>query len=260
MKKFIITESEKNDIRKMYGLIKEDINQELLNYGNNYIDNHNCDEIYNDLVKFQSAVNSGNPEMSDEDKKELDDNLNQMKTFKGLACGRVKKEMKKNFAKQSKEEPEKLKKYMCWFATNITNTNLTSCTEEPKIDDNKSDKKDEPVVNKPVVKSNPTVKTGVTTQSVTNSDDKSGSQMTYQKTQRPSMEVDPFADGGTYSKDIEGFKNWYKGVYGNEVPENSIIKIKNNSAEITFDNTVYIYKYNNTLNSWNTEYEEKTIK
>jgi len=117
----------------MYGLVKEDINQELLKYGNDYIDNHSCDEIYNDLTKFQSAVNSGNPEMTIEDKKELDDNLKQMNTFKGLACGKVKKEMKKTFSKQSHEEPEKLKKYMCWFASNITNTNLNSCKQTETI-------------------------------------------------------------------------------------------------------------------------------
>jgi hypothetical protein len=113
----------------MYNLITEDVDQELLDYGNSYIDNHSCDEIYNDLVKFQSAVNSGQVQMSSEDKKELDDNLGQMKTFKSLACPRIKKEMKKSFAEQSQSNPEKLKDSMCWFAENISKpqTPLKAC-------------------------------------------------------------------------------------------------------------------------------------
>jgi hypothetical protein len=96
MKKLIISESEKKRIFEMYGLITENVDQELVDYGNNYIDSHSCDEIYNDLLKFQSAVNSGQVQMSDEDKKELDDNLGQMKTFKSFACSKIKKEMKTN--------------------------------------------------------------------------------------------------------------------------------------------------------------------
>jgi hypothetical protein len=136
MKKLIISESEKKRILEMYNLITEDVDQELLDYGNSYIDNNSCDEIYNDLVKFQSAVNSGQVQMSSEDKKELDDNLDQMKTFKSLACGKIKKEMKKSFAEQSQSSPEKLKDSMCWFASNISKpqTPLKACqtsTEAP---------------------------------------------------------------------------------------------------------------------------------
>jgi hypothetical protein len=49
MKKLIISESEKKRIFEMYNLITENVDQELVDYGNNYIDSHSCDEIYNDL-------------------------------------------------------------------------------------------------------------------------------------------------------------------------------------------------------------------
>jgi hypothetical protein len=129
MKKLIISESEKKRIFEMYNLITENVDQELVDYGNNYIDSHSCDEIYNDLLKFQSAVNSGQVQMSDEDKKELDDNLGQMKTYKSLFCGKIKKEMKKSFAEQAQSNPEKLKDSMCWFASNISQpqTPLKAC-------------------------------------------------------------------------------------------------------------------------------------
>jgi hypothetical protein len=133
MGKFFIEESEIKSIKRLYGLITEDIDKELLDYGNSYIDNNDCNKIYNDLKKFQSAANSGQVKISDEDKKELSENLEKINTYKGFACGRIKKEMKKSFSEQSQNEPEKLKVYMCWFATNVSQpqTPLRAC-EPPK--------------------------------------------------------------------------------------------------------------------------------
>jgi hypothetical protein len=132
MTKISITESEKQKILEMYNLITEDVDQELLDYGNNYIDNNDCKQIYRDLVKFQSAANSGQVQMSSEDKEELDDNLKKMKNFMGFpgACATIKKEMKKSFAEQAQQNPEKLKSSMCWFAENISkpSTPLKSCS------------------------------------------------------------------------------------------------------------------------------------
>ncbi len=62
--KIIITEQEKRNIRQLYGLIVENDSAELLDYANNYIDTHSCDTIYENLLSFQNAVNSGNPKMS----------------------------------------------------------------------------------------------------------------------------------------------------------------------------------------------------
>ena len=135
VKKLLINESERKTILEMYGLIKEDIDKELLDYGNNYIDNNSCDQIYNDMRKFQEASNSGKVQMSDEEKKELDDNLGQMNTYKNFACGKIKKEMKKSFIEQSQSSPDKLKTLMCWFAANISKPQspLQSC-QAPKTD------------------------------------------------------------------------------------------------------------------------------
>ena len=135
MKKLIITESEIKSIKRMYGLLKESVDTELLSYGNNYIDNNNCNKIYNDLVKFQSAVESGQVQMSSDDKSELDSNLKQMNMAKGMFCETIKSKMKKEFAKQSEQNPEKLKSSMCWFAANISKpqTPLTSCSSKPDV-------------------------------------------------------------------------------------------------------------------------------
>lgn len=130
--KFIITEQEKRNIRELYGLIVENDSAELLNYANNYIDTHSCETIYQNLVSFQNAVNSGNPKMSDKDKQELSKNLKDMKSYKDWFCDTVKEKMKERFQEEGRNNPENLKTYMCWFSTNVTKTNLKPC--KPKSD------------------------------------------------------------------------------------------------------------------------------
>lgn len=149
--KLLITESDKNNILKMYGLLKESVDYDLLNYGNNYIDSNSCNKIYSDLTSFQSAVESGQVQMSSGDKSELDSNLKKMKMGKDFACGTIKTEMKKEFAKQSEQSPEKLKTYMCWFAQNITNTSLSSCSSKPISNPVNSPKIDTPKIDSPKV-------------------------------------------------------------------------------------------------------------
>lgn len=133
-KKIIITESDKNNILKMYGVLNESVDFELLNYGNNYIDSNGCNKIYDDLVRFQTAVNSGQVQMSSSDKSDLDTNLELMAQYKNIFCSKVKEKMKESFKQQANYEPEKLKTYMCWFSKNITFSDLTACksTPEPK--------------------------------------------------------------------------------------------------------------------------------
>jgi hypothetical protein len=125
--KFIITEQEKRNIRELYGLIVENDSTELLNYANNYIDTHSCDTIYQNLLSFQNAVNSGNPKMSNKDKQELSKNLKDMKSYKDWFCDTVKEKMKERFQEEGRNNPENLKTYMCWFSTNVTKTNLKPC-------------------------------------------------------------------------------------------------------------------------------------
>jgi len=155
--KLLITESDKNNILKMYGLLTESTDYELLSYGNNYIDNNSCNKIYDDLSSFQSAIQSGQVQMSSQDKSELDSNLKKMNMAKGFACGTIKSEMKKEFEKQSDQNPEKLKTYMCWFAQNITHTSLNSCSSSSKVDDIKIDtpKVDSPKVDIPKIDTPP---------------------------------------------------------------------------------------------------------
>lgn len=151
MKKFIITETDKNNILKMYGLLKESTDYELLNYANNYIDNNSCNKIYSDLKSFQSAVESGQVQMSSDDKSELNKNLDLMNSYKGIACGTIKSKMKDEFTKQSQENPEKLKTYMCWFSQNITHTSLSSCSSNPVNNVDNSTKVDTPKVDSPKI-------------------------------------------------------------------------------------------------------------
>jgi len=77
------------------------------------------------------------------------------------------------------------------------------------------------------------------------------SNMTYQKTQQSDMKVDPFANKGTYSKDEQGFKDWYKGVYGQDLG-NATVEIKGDKAKVIKNNKSLEYPYNDTLKSWNT--------
>ena len=130
--KIIITEQEKINIRELYGLIVENDSTELLDYANNYINTHSCDTIYENLLSFQNAVNSGNPKMSNKDKQELSKNLKDMKSYKDWFCDTVKEKMKEKFQEESRNNPENLKTYMCWFSTNVTKTNLKPC--KPKSD------------------------------------------------------------------------------------------------------------------------------
>lgn len=128
--KIIITEQEKRNILELYGLIVENDSEELLKYANNYIDTHSCDKIYQDLLLFQNAVNSGNPKMSDEKKQDLSKNLEKIKSYKNLFCNKIKEKMKETFQEEGSNNPEILKTYMCWFSTNITKTNLNPCKPE----------------------------------------------------------------------------------------------------------------------------------
>jgi hypothetical protein len=151
-----------NRIKEVMGLIKESVDTtELLNYSNEYINGHNCDEIYNGLLKYQNVVNNGEIKLDAEDKKTLDDSIIQIKTYKGFACGRIKTEMKNKFTQESKESPEKLRESMCWFSKNVYVKNLTVCqstqnSETPIIT------KTNPVVT-PTLNNNTTTNTTINT-------------------------------------------------------------------------------------------------
>jgi hypothetical protein len=132
----IITESDK---KRILSLIKESIDTtELINYANEYIDGHNCNEIYNDLLKFQSASNGGEVKLSQNEKDILADSIDKIKTYKGFACGTIKSKMKSEFSKQASSNPQKLLESMCWFSKNVYIKTLRVCqtqsiTSNPQI-------------------------------------------------------------------------------------------------------------------------------
>lgn len=123
-------------------LLMESLEKELVDYANQYIEKNSCDKIYEDLSKFQTAVNGGKIQISDNDKKELDKNLIRFKNevvdasfLKQKKCNFAKGEMKKEFEKQSRENSEYLRTTMCWFAENIIkDSKLNSCQ---KVENNK---------------------------------------------------------------------------------------------------------------------------
>jgi len=54
-KRFIITESEKNEIRKMYGLLRESPEDEIKAYLDYYLANRTCDQIAGDFESYQKT-------------------------------------------------------------------------------------------------------------------------------------------------------------------------------------------------------------
>lgn len=142
--RIIITESDK---KRILSLIKESIDTtELTNYANEYIDGHTCNEIYSDLLKYQTAVNNGDVTLNKSEKDTLSDSISKIKTYKGIACGTIKSTMKTEFSKQASSDPEKLLDSMCWFSKNVYIKTLNACQKpnsnstqvvvktEPKID------------------------------------------------------------------------------------------------------------------------------
>jgi hypothetical protein len=149
--RIIITESDK---KRILSLIKESIDTtELMNYANEYIDGHSCDQIYKDLLTYQTAVNNNEVYLSDNDKDTLTDSIDKIKTYKGIACGTIKSTMKKEFSKQASSDPDKLLESMCWFSKNVYVKTLKVC-QKPQtnvIDKPITTTKTEPSVNLPSI-------------------------------------------------------------------------------------------------------------
>jgi hypothetical protein len=195
-KRIIISESEKTNILEMYGLIVEQqLNQELLDYANDYIDNTSCDQIYQDMLKCQQAVNNGEITLSNEDKNELDDNIKKIKSYKGFACGTIKSKMKSEFQKQSTENPEKLKVMMCWFSKNVhppsSGQPLKSCQAETPVDNTQTQVQQQTQDNR---QQQTQVNTQTTNQNPTNNTQKSSQQPATSKTSEIKKGSEPATD------------------------------------------------------------------
>lgn len=144
----IITESDK---KRILSLIKESIDTtELINYANEYIDGHSCDQIYQDLLTYQKAVNNGEVSLSDSEKQTLEDSLSKIKKFKGIACGTIKSTMKTEFSSQASSDPESLLESMCWFSKNVYVKQLNAC-QKTKVDNTPVITKTEPKIDVPSI-------------------------------------------------------------------------------------------------------------
>lgn len=126
----------------MYGILKEELDREILDFGINYIEKKTCDEIYSDLVTFQTALENNQVPIPDEYKKELDDYKVQLDTnlkdfkdrvvdaklLKDAKCTLAKSQMKSEFREKFEQGSESLKVLICWVTKNILNTTLKSCS------------------------------------------------------------------------------------------------------------------------------------
>jgi hypothetical protein len=162
-KRLIITESEKNNIRKMYGLIienkfllKESDDDEIIAYMDYYLKSKTCDEIASDMEAMQQTP--AYTELSDDEKKQYDNAIIGLKN-PGLAitnpiqkipckgnifskeevkCQCVKDYMRSEFIKQlSGGNKQKVIVQICGFTKQFPpQTPLNAC--QPKKDDNVS--------------------------------------------------------------------------------------------------------------------------
>jgi len=115
-----------SETKSFVQLLKEGIDQELLDWGLKYIEENSCDSLYKDMLDYQELVNKGEVILEPQDKVELDKNIKKFNIGRTLACKMSKEEIKKSFKKGSEEQPEKLKTNLCWFANKKGKT-LKAC-------------------------------------------------------------------------------------------------------------------------------------
>jgi hypothetical protein len=141
-KKFVITESEKNQILKMYGLMKESQEEELLKYLDAYLAAKDCEDIAKDLETFKGSEAYG--KLSEEEQKELDNAIfglknpgtatikikfeqnHPCKNLQGCDC--VKAYMRQKIADELKTNKEKVISQVCSMAKNNPIPNLPPVT------------------------------------------------------------------------------------------------------------------------------------
>ena len=166
-KRLIITESEKNNIRKMYGLIienkfllKESDDDEIIAYMDYYLKSKSCDDIAGDMEAMQQTP--AYTELSKDEKEQYDKAIMGLK-HPGLAitsgklpcdanilskdevkCQCVKDYMRGEFTKQlSGENRQKVIVQICGFTKQFPpQTPLNVC--QTKQDDNASTKTEQP--------------------------------------------------------------------------------------------------------------------
>lgn len=149
-KRFIITETEKINIRKMYGLIKEGREQiqEVELYSTEYINKDGCDGIATDVNNLSAAVNRGEVNLSSSGKASLEENKGKVGMIKDWNCGIVKNQMKKALESELNDEskyPDAIAT-ACWMSKNsVRHTkNLSICTAQPPVQNQNNQDKNNP--------------------------------------------------------------------------------------------------------------------
>jgi len=103
----MISENEWKTISRMYGLIVESSDEDILNYVDKYIESHGCDEIANDMEKIKNTTTYTNLEQ--EDKENFDSAIYGLK-HPGQAC--IKLGLEYNPVDKKSYHCKTLKKYM----------------------------------------------------------------------------------------------------------------------------------------------------
>lgn len=151
-KKFIITESERKQIQKMYGLLNEGREEikEVENYSLEYINKEGCDGIATDIENLSKAVNSGQVNLSPSGKASLEENKDKVKMIGGLTCGIAKNKMKESLNENLSDESQYPDMIVtaCWMSKNSVRytKNLTICSSPTP----KPSSQEKPNVNLPV--------------------------------------------------------------------------------------------------------------
>lgn len=154
-KSFIITESEKNEIRKMYGLISEGREQveEIYIYTNEYINKPGCDGIAQDVKNLNDAVQRGEVKLSSSGAETLKSNSSKVGML-SLACQAGKNMMKENLESNINDQssyPDMIAS-ACWMSKNSVRykKTLSICNSIAPPDQNQNKPIDDKTNDKPI--------------------------------------------------------------------------------------------------------------
>lgn len=145
-KTFLITEQEKYDIRRMYGLLIETPQDEVISYLDYYLSSKNCNQIAGDFETYQKTP--GFTSLSKEEQKKIDQAITGFKnpglatSLGGVPCSRgkdncqcVKDYMKSELVNQLNTDQQKVISQVCSMtATFPPKTPLTICGGSPAPD------------------------------------------------------------------------------------------------------------------------------
>jgi hypothetical protein len=155
MKRFIISESEKLHIKKMYGIINEGREQveEIYTYTNEYINKPGCDGIAQDVKNLNDAVQRGEVKLSPSGAETLKSNSSKVGML-SLACQAGKNMMKENLESNINDQssyPDMIAS-ACWMSKNSVRytKSLTVCSSSAPPDNNQNKPIDDKTNDKPI--------------------------------------------------------------------------------------------------------------